>query len=405
VKTPALVLYEDTVARALEPFALTRPTTELGAGAVLLRERWVAMAPKAKVTRVGAPHLAGFDEPGTPRTAQGMLSAGTLVASARFAPALAQKLSDAGDPDAWMADGRLAAVRLGRPIDAAALADGTLALDALLPKHAVTAPITGWWIDHAWDLVRHLGAMLAADVPALGAALETHEPRTLDDVRVSGSHEMYIEDGAAVEPFVLLDAQFGPILVRRGARIQAFTRLVGPCAVGAGSTVHGGKVANSAIGEDCRVHGEVSTSLFLGQCNKAHDGFVGHSVLGRWANLGAGTTTSNLKNSYGTVQMWSPAGVVDTGMQFLGSLIGDHAKLAIGTQLMTGTLIGAGASVFGATSPAKAVPPFSWGSGDAVYAIDKFLDVAQRVLQRRGAVLSDAMRAVLTDAHARRWNA
>ena len=404
MKSPALVLYEDAAARALEPFALTRPTTEFGTGAVLLRERWVALSPKSKLTRVGAPHLAAFDEPGTPRTTQGMLPAGTLVANARFAPALAQPLSGEGDPDAWVADGRVAAVRLGKPLDAAAPADGTLALESLLPNGAVTAPVTGWWIDHSWDLVRHLGAMLAADVPAIGATLETREPRTLADVRVAGSHEVFIEDGAVVEPFVFLDAQFGPILVRRGAHIQAFTRLVGPCAVAAGSTVHGGKVANSSIGEGCRVHGEVNTSLFFGQCNKAHDGFVGHSVLGRWANLGAGTTTSNLKNSYGTVPMWSPAGVVDTGMQFLGSLIGDHAKLAIGTQLMTGSLIGAGASVFGATSPAKAVPPFSWG-GDAVYALDKFLEVAQHVLQRRGVEMTDALRRALADAHARRWTA
>ena len=403
MKTPALVLYEDAAARALEPFALTRPTTEFSAGAVLLRERWRALAIKSKVSRIGAPHLAGFDEPGTPPTATGTLPAGTLVANARFAPALAQQLNEEGQPDAWVADGRVAAVRLGKPLAAAALADGTLALESLAPPHAVNAAITGWWIDHAWDLVRHLGAMLAADVPAIGATLEVREPRTLDDVRVAGSHEVHIEDGAVVEPFVLLDAQFGPILVRRDARIQAFTRLAGPCAVGVGSTVHGGKVANSAIGEGCRVHGEVSTSLFFGQCNKAHDGFLGHSVLGRWANLGAGTTTSNLKNSYGTVQMWTPAGVVDTGMQFLGSLIGDHAKLAIGTQLMTGSLIGAGASVFGAMSPAKAVPPFSWGDADGVFALDRFLEVAQRVLQRRGVAMTDALRGVLADAHARRW--
>ncbi|MHB1313070.1 MAG: putative sugar nucleotidyl transferase [Gemmatimonadaceae bacterium] len=405
MKRSALVLYEDAAARALEPFALTRPTTEFGTGAVLLRARWAALAAKATVTRVGAPHLAEFDEPGTPRTAQGVLAAGTLVANARFAPALAQVLDEEHQPDAWTADGRVAAVRLGTPLDAAALADGRLALESLLPPAAVTVAITGWWLDHAWDLVRHLGAMLASDVPAIGAALATREPRSIEDVRVAGSHEVFIEEGAVVEPFVLLDAQFGPILVRRDAHIQAFTRLVGPCAVAAGSTVHGGKVANSAIGEGCRVHGEVSTSLFFGQCNKAHDGFVGHSVLGRWANLGAGTTTSNLKNSYGPVQMWAPAGVVDTGMQFLGSLIGDHAKLAIGTQLMTGSVIGAGASVFGATTPARVVPPFSWGGAETVFALDKFLVVAERVLQRRGVALSDALRRTLAGAHAQRWPA
>jgi hypothetical protein len=97
------------------------------------------------------------------------------------------------------------------------------------------------------------------------------------------------------------------VLVRRGATVHAFTRVAGPCFVGEGSTVAGDKVSGCSIGEVSRVHGEISASIVLGHANKAHDGFVGHSYLGRWANLGAGTTTSNLKNTYGTV------GAVDAG--------------------------------------------------------------------------------------------
>ncbi|MEK6611710.1 MAG: hypothetical protein AABZ29_02860, partial [Gemmatimonadota bacterium] len=324
-----------------------------------------------------------------------------VVANARFAPGLGAPLDDA---DVWTADGRVAAVRLAAPLDAASLGDGTLALDSLAPPGARAARLHGWWIDHAWDLVRHLGAMLASDIPVIGVTLATGNAGALDGVHIVGTHPVFIEDGAVVEPFVLLDAQHGPLLVRRGAHVQAFTRLVGPCFVGAESVVHGGRVAGSAIGEQCRVHGEVSVSVFFGQSNKAHDGFVGHSVMGRWSNLGAGTTTSNLKNSYGTVQMWTPGGTVETGMQFLGALIGDHAKLAIGTLLMTGSVVGAGASVFGVGSPAKVVPPFSWGGGDdALFALEKFLEVAERVQARRSAPLTDGLRKVLAAAHQRRW--
>jgi hypothetical protein len=150
----------------------------------------------------------------------------------------------------------------------------------------------------------------------------------------------------------------------------------------------------------------VSMTVFLGHANKSHDGFVGHSYLGRWTNLGASTVTSNLKNTYGSVALWTPTGVRDTGMQFLGTMFGDHAKTAIATRLTTGTVIGAGANVFATTMVPKVVAPFSWGgdSGDApVYAVDKFVTVAERVMSRRHVALSERARRWLHAAHAARW--
>lgn len=397
---PPVILYEDAAGRALEPFALLRPVTEMRAGAVLIRERWAAIVNGPVAGRVGARHLVSFDEPGTPPTASGLLGAGLVVANARFAPALDVALADA---DTWTADGQVVAVRLSAPLDVERLADGTLKLESLAARNGRATPVRGWWIDRAWDFVRHLGAMLAADIPYLGASLHTRHPATMADVRVIGAHEVFIENGATIEPFVVLDAEAGPVLVRRGAIVQAFTRLRGPCAIGEATTIHGGRIANASIGDHCRVHGEVNTTLFFGHTNKAHDGFMGHSVIGRWANVGAGTTTSNLKNSYGTVQMWTPGGVEDSGLQFLGSLIGDHVKLAIGTLLNTGTLVGAGANVFTQPAP-RVIPPFSWGGGpEASFALDKFLQVIERVMARRGERLDDGARAALVAAYALRW--
>ena len=175
------------------------------------------------------------------------------------------------------------------------------------------------------------------------------------------------------------------------------SRIAGPAVIGAEAIVAGGRFSCVAIGEHSRVCGEMSVVIVQGHANKAHDGFVGHSVLGRWSNLGAMTTTSNLKNSYGPVRVATAAGETDTGMQFLGSLVGDHAKTAIGTRLMTGTIIGAGANVFGDRSPDKRVPPFAWGDRAPFkrYEREKFLDVAAHVLQRRGHALTDALRATL----------
>jgi hypothetical protein len=138
--------------------------------------------------------------------------------------------------------------------------------------------------------------------------------------------------------------------------------------------------------------------VFIGHANKGHDGFVGHSLLGRWVNLGAGTITSNLKNTYGTVAMWSPSGVSDTGLQFAGTFFGDHAKTGIGLRLTTGCVVGTGANAMDAMPP-KAVAPFSWGSGApySVFARDKFLSTAERMMARRQVVLDEAQRA--------HWNA
>ena len=277
-------------------------------------------------------------------------------------------------------------------------------LDRLVADGAVSREIDGWWIDEVWDLVRQLSEVMASDI--------THHIERLDTVSaaeaggaVIGAYPARVERGASIEPYAVFDVSAGPILIRRGATVAAFTRLVGPCYVGEDSTVAGDRIAVASIGEQCRVHGEVSMTVFLGHANKSHDGFVGHSYLGRWSNLGAGTVTSNLKNTYGNVALWTPSGVRDTGMQFLGSLIGDHAKTAIGTRLTTGSVIGAGANVFATTMTPKVVAPFSWGgTADAsVYESDNFLKVAERVMSRRHVVLSERARRWLAAAHAARW--
>src|SRR5205807_8515868 len=144
------------------------------------------------------------------------------------------------------------------------------------------------------------------------------------------------------------------------------------------------------------VRGELSNCVFLGYANKSHDGFVGHTVLGRWANLGAGTITSNLKNTYGPVRLEAAGTSLDTGLQLLGSLIGDHAKTAIGTLLGTGTVVGTGASVFDAVRPPKYVPPFAWGAtGGTRMSREGFLNIADRVLPPRRVAVDRERRALL----------
>src|SRR6185437_10317295 len=129
-----------------------------------------------------------------------------------------------------------------------------------------------------------------------------------------------VEEGAQIGPQVVFDATNGPILIRAGAVIAPFTLLVGPISVGRETQVLGDRVSTSSIGERCKIRGEFSNNIVLGHSNKGHAGFVGHCYLGRWVNLGSLTTTSNLKNTYGPVQLWTPSGVRSTGQQFLGTI-------------------------------------------------------------------------------------
>jgi UDP-N-acetylglucosamine diphosphorylase/glucosamine-1-phosphate N-acetyltransferase len=395
----AIYLYDDARARTFEPFALTRPIGETRAGALLIRERWAHALGLPVTGHITSTFLTGFEEPGAaPVVETEEVPAGAWVVNTRFAPMLVP----ASTGDVLTADGRVAALRLDKPLKTSLLRDGTVALDGLAPAARERTNVRGRWLQDVWEYIVHLPAMLTEDIPVLGAALSQETPA--GTVRI-GDHGLFIEEGAVVEPQVCFDLSAGPVLLRAGSHVMAFTRLCGPVYVGSGSTVTTDRIAIAAIGDVCKVHGEVSNVIFIGHANKGHEGFVGHSMLGRWVNLGAGTITSNLKNTYGTVQLWTPEGIRETGMQFLGTMFGDHAKTGIGLKLTTGTVIGAGANVYGTVMPPKAVAPWGWGEAGslAAYRVEKFLQVAERMMARRHVTLSDSSKKQLLASYERRW--
>ena len=169
----------------------------------------------------------------------------------------------------------------------------------------------------------------------------------------------------------------------------------GPVTIGDGSVVKmGSKIYGpTAIGPDCRVGGEIKEVLMLGHSNKAHDGFLGNSIIGEWCNLGAGTTVSNLKNNYSNVRMWdhSTQSMRDTGLQFLGLVMGDHSKAGIQSMFNTGTVVGVASNIFGDGFPPKFIPSFSWGgaSGLVTHRIEEAMETASRVMARRNIEFSE----------------
>ena len=406
---PRLVLYDDAIARGFEPFACTRPISELVAGTRLIRERWhLTLQPNEGIAFAAGNRLADFDEDGAVPAA-GVLPRGTIIANARCIPPIPSDVSRAGARSAactmWRCDGRLAAVRLREPLDVAELEDGTKTLDEVFAGTGAIGELKGWWVDEVWDFIRHLPAQLNADIAAFVGQPSAHFSGPPAHASVLGENPVLV-DSAIIEPHVVFDTTGGPVLIERGAHVRAFTRINGPAYIGRDVNVLGGDISACAIGPVCKVRGEMSNTIMLGYANKGHDGFIGHSYLGRWVNIGAGTITSNLKNTYVTVALWTPSGVRDTGMQFLGTMFGDHVKTGIGLRLTTGTVLGACANVYDSMPP-KAVSPFSWGGGSpySTYRIDKFLEAAERMMSRRHVELTARARRHLTSVFSGRWTA
>lgn len=396
-----LYFYDDARAREFEPFALTRPASELRAGAMIVRRRWERVTGLESKGFIGAKHLNGFDEEDAPPSiSTGEIPAGSVVVNSRFVVALD---ADPKKFDILMNEGAGCAVKLARPLSVSDLAAGKVDLGSLQTSMGGRA-IAGRWMNAVWDYVATLPTQLAEDIPILGSELPFSPSRPGETM---GDGAVYIEEGAEIGPYVVFDTTGGPILIQRGSSIHPFTRLVGPVAIGCNCQIMGDRIATSAIGDWSKIRGEFSNSIVLGYSNKGHEGFIGHSYLGRWVNLGALTTTSNLKNTYGNVQLWTPSGTRDSGQQFLGTMFGDHVKTGIGMMLRTGTVLGAGANVYGSHAPPKAVTPFSWGDDEPYgeYDLSKFLVTAERMMERRHVKLSAKAKAQLTESHRARWSA
>lgn len=392
---PILLLEPDTPGAAWAPVAGARPIAEMRAGAWRVRERW-ERALSGHVAAIVAAHAEAFHELDAPPVSRHATIAGPAIAAAAwFAPAAGRVAVPPGTR-------RLThqGVTVARIVAAGERVDSP---DALDDGVGAAAEIAGLRLTGAYDLVTALEALLPADC---AEGRDAGGGERLDrSVIVLGDRRSVVARGAVIEPGVVLDVRGGAIIVERDAEIRSGTRIEGPSWIGPGSRIVGGFIRASVIGPRCVVRGEVAASVFTGYANKAHDGFVGHSVVGHWVNLGAGTTTSNLKNTYGPVRLDVTGQRIETGRTFLGSLIGDHVKTAIGTLLSTGAVIGAGANVFGTGPVPKYVAPFAWGlDQEQQLGEEAFLRIAARVLPRRDVELT-AERAASLRATWRRLTA
>ncbi len=381
------ILFDDFRREQLLPLTFTRPVSMVRVGILTICEKW------EKALQTPCHHLTvdylNQKYPLPQGKEQCLLINGGVLPSVK----LIQRIKDLKVNEALTSGSTLVAAILPEPPQKGA----TPALDYFEKKIELDEkPIE---ILNPWDIFRLNGIAIEADFEMLTKGRKSQPISSTN--KVLNSKNVFIEEGATVECAVL-NAQTGPIYIGANAEVMEGSLIRGPFALCEHSTLKlGAKIYGpTTVGPHSKVGGEINNSVFFANSNKAHDGFLGNSVIGEWCNLGADTNTSNLKNNYANVKLWSyiKKGFVDTGLQFCGLIMGDHSKCGINTMFNTGTVVGVSANIFGDGFPRNFIPSFSWGGaqGFSVYNIDKALETAQKVFARRGKELEQVDVAILT---------
>ena len=257
-------------------------------------------------------------------------------------------------------------------------------------------------VSHTWEIFSKNDIALREDFDFLTKGRKSY-PLNKTNV-VLGDNQVFLEKGAKVNCAVL-NTTNGPVYIGEGAEVMEGSMLRGPIAICDHAQVKmlAKLYGPTTIGPYSRVGGEVNNSMIFGYSNKAHDGFLGHSVIAEWCNLGADTNTSNLKNTYDCVRLWSYSKqtFVNTHLQFCGLIMGDHSKSGIATMFNTGTVVGVNSNIFGPGFQRNFIPSFTWGgtTGHSGYKLEKALEVAEAVFKRRGITFDETERALLTDIY------
>lgn len=246
-------------------------------------------------------------------------------------------------------------------------------------------------LNYLWDLIRLNPEEIKKDFNKVYKGKD-FKKGVESSIKIYNHKGVYIGKNCQIDSFVVLDARKGPIYISEDTMIQSPTRIEGPAYIGLNSVLVGAKIREgTSIGPFCRIGGEVENSIFLGYSNKYHEGFLGHSYVGEWVNLGALSTNSDLKNNYSNIKVVVNGKEVDTGLIKVGAMMGDHVKTGIGTLLNTGMNIGFGTNIFGGGMvKEKFLPSFYWGGaeGFSEYDLEKMINTAQKVMRRRGVRLS-----------------
>lgn len=400
-----LFIFEDHKYDQFLPLTYNRPVCELLCGASKIKNKIGSLFGEAEVVLLCRDHLQKVLKLSTGKKVnvfdaepddEILLINGRILPSVDFPKEIGfsrkeRSFFSGDDMVAWLGPGKAFAGLRGS-FDRLHLTDQVSLLRSKLDSTQSKVEM----VSYLWDLVRRNADEIEADFEKIKPQADFKNMLRYSQVDgqalIYDANRVYIGKGAQVDGQVVLDARQGAIIVEEGVRIQSHTRVEGPCYIGQGSILVGGKIrAGTSIGPYCRIGGEVEGSIFLGYSNKYHEGFLGHSYVGQWVNLGASTTNSDLKNNYGSVRVMVNGTLVDSGQMKVGAFIGDHAKTGIGTLLNTGVCLGFASNLFGGGMIGqKYIPSFFWGTAEKgeTYQLDRAIETAGAVMARRDEKLS-----------------
>jgi UDP-N-acetylglucosamine diphosphorylase/glucosamine-1-phosphate N-acetyltransferase len=378
-----IILFDDEGRSKLLPMVYTRPCGDLRVGILTLAEKWEILC-TCTVSYLTEDYLASKYPANYADT--NYYVNGRLLAD----KSLLKTIVNLQDGEKLVHDGCLVAFRCDRSLEN--INDLLNYALPLTPSEIMVSSIA-----YGYDLFSLNGQEIKKDFILLttgrkSAALS--ETNTL-----IGTH-LFIEEGVSIEATIINTTE-GPVYIGKNSIIMEGSLIRGPFSLGEGSTIKmGAKIyGDTTVGPQCKVGGEVSNSVFYGNSNKGHDGFLGNSVIGEWCNLGAGTNSSNLKNNYAPVKLWNydKGRFINSGLQFCGLIMGDHSKCGINTMFNTGTVVGVSANIFGTGFPRNFIPSFTWGgaSGFTTYALAKVLETSRIVMLRRNIELDEIEKNIL----------
>jgi UDP-N-acetylglucosamine diphosphorylase/glucosamine-1-phosphate N-acetyltransferase len=411
----SVILFEDENYRKLLPLVHGRPVFDLRCGAFTQRERAALLASRAggqqRPFGLGRRHLMGYyGPPGGLNALLGASEPLLLINGRALDLGWLPRLLDAPLETVFTTGGTLLGARLSPALGSIAgyYLRQQSAEEALgeLARFARLVELDTPLLAYPWHLIGNNGAQIERDAALFSATrmcvpfseIAQHHPH----VAAQRPEQIFVTPGTRLDGPLALDARDGPILLD-DAQIEPFSFIQGPAYIGPQAVISSARIRGAtSIGPLCKIGGEVEASIVQGYSNKHHDGFLGHSFLGEWVNIGAMTTTSDLKNTYGSIRvMVEDEGQVDSGEIKLGCFLADHVKLGIGLHLNGGSVIGFGSNIFGIHSAPKTVPPFTWGGEQfREYRIDGMIGVARKVMSRRKLTLEPAHEALLREVFA-----
>lgn len=251
--------------------------------------------------------------------------------------------------------------------------------------------------EYIWDLIRLNKDEIEKDFVVFydekkKSGEEKIKGKIYNGVHLLSPDNIIIEEGAIIKPGCVIDASTGPVIIDKNVYLYPNVVIEGPVYIGENSKIKAGAFIYDgvSIGSVCKVGGEVEASIIMSYSNKQHAGFLGHAYLGSWCNLGADTNNSDLKNNYSSVKVNLNGKEIDSGIQFLGLMMGDHSKTAINTMFNTGTVVGFSCNIFDPGFPPKLIPSFMWGGSQSLttYDLNKSIEVAKKVFARRSKEFS-----------------